>query len=129
MKLYLDDVRSPPDDSWTVARTAKEARSILLAGPVEMASLDHDLDICSTCTPGEVHKDTNLVVVASLEAVCAKGCTCACHETGYDFVKWMAGVGLWPEHKPAVHSANPVGKANMIAVIDRYWKSSKTSTA
>jgi hypothetical protein len=106
MKIYLDDVRDPPDGTWTVARTATEARALFLAGPVEMCSLDHDLGTCSLCT------------------VCAKGCTCTCHETGYDFVKWLAEKDLWSKFKPVVHSANPVGKTNMQAIINRYWRRS-----
>lgn len=43
MNLYLDDVRNPPDDSWTLVRTAEEARTIIASGVVECASLDHDL--------------------------------------------------------------------------------------
>jgi hypothetical protein len=122
IKLYLDDVRSPPDDTWTVARTAAEAWRLLLAHEVECASLDHDLGICPTCTPGERHEGAEIVVMASLEAICGKGCRCDCHATGYDFVKWMAESGLWPQFKPAVHSANPVGKSNMLAVIHRHWR-------
>ena len=50
MNLYLDDVRNPPDDSWTLVRTAEEARTIIASGVVECASLDHDLGECEECT-------------------------------------------------------------------------------
>jgi len=33
----------------------------------------------------------------------------------------MAETETWPEHKPTVHSANPVGRENMLATIERYW--------
>ena len=41
-------------------------------------------------------------------------------ETGYDLVKWMAENNQWPKGEITVHSANPVGAANMRAMIDRY---------
>jgi hypothetical protein len=107
IKLYLDDLRSPPDDTWTVARTAEEARVILLAGPVECASLDHDLGECPECEAARGYADPQN--------------TCPHRMTGYDLVKWMAEADVWPKFKPAVHSANPPGKANMVATIERYW--------
>lgn len=42
-------------------------------------------------------------------------------ETGYDLVKWCAENRVWSKHKPRVHSWNPVGAANMRAVINRYF--------
>jgi hypothetical protein len=43
MKLWVDDLRPPPDDTWTVARTSEEAVLHLLMRPWEVMSLDHDL--------------------------------------------------------------------------------------
>lgn len=120
MKLYLDDVRPPPDNTWTVAKTVKQAQQILSYHRVEEASLDHDLGICPICTPGQVV--SNIVIMKSLDAACPKGCICDCHETGYDLVKWMAANSIWTKTKPKVHSANPMGAMNMKAMIERYWK-------
>jgi endogenous inhibitor of DNA gyrase (YacG/DUF329 family) len=110
MNLYLDDVRNPPDDSWTLVRTAEEARAIIASGVVECASLDHDLGECDECaakstTPGLFYPFS-----------------CRHRMTGYDLVKWMAEEGQWPAKKPMVHSANPVGRANMVATIERYYR-------
>jgi hypothetical protein len=48
-KLYLDDLRAPPDGSWTVARSVEAAWYHIheYGLPIEM-SLDHDLgeDLC-----------------------------------------------------------------------------------
>jgi hypothetical protein len=43
-KLFIDDVRDPPDDSWTVVRTVEEAKYLIQSWdlPTHM-SLDHDL--------------------------------------------------------------------------------------
>jgi hypothetical protein len=43
MKVFLDDTRLPPDDSWTVVRTVQEALGLLAAGRVGEISLDDDL--------------------------------------------------------------------------------------
>lgn len=43
VKLWHDDIRRPPDDSWTWARTNREAMLVLLNKEVVEASLDHDL--------------------------------------------------------------------------------------
>src|SRR4051794_14205086 len=40
--------------------------------------------------------------------------------TGYDFCLWMAEHDIWPRERIAVHSANPVGAARMVGVIERY---------
>jgi len=40
-------------------------------------------------------------------------------KTGYDLVKWMAKKDIWPD-EIHVHSQNPVGRDNMLAVIKRH---------
>ena len=42
MKLWLDDVRTPPE-GWVWAKTAQEAIDLLLTREIEEISLDHDL--------------------------------------------------------------------------------------
>lgn len=46
-KLFVDDIRQPPDDTWTLARTVTEAiRYIDLYGvSIEEISLDHDISL------------------------------------------------------------------------------------
>lgn len=43
MKLYVDDLRSLPDNTWTLARTNTEAIRLLATGYVEEISIDHDI--------------------------------------------------------------------------------------
>lgn len=43
MKLWLDDIRKPPDEGWTWASDAEMAMHILSTGHVTEVSLDHDL--------------------------------------------------------------------------------------
>lgn len=89
MKIFLDDTRHSPDDTWTLVRTYDECMEILL-GPngddVEVLSLDHDLG------------DTLY--------------------TGYDVLCDIERlVHMDPAYTPPrtilIHSANPVGKRRM----------------
>ncbi len=111
MRLYLDDVRNPPDETWHVCRTAEEAKALLAAGGVEYASLDHDLGECEACEEARGHQDPQH--------------TCRHKMTGYDLCLWMAEFGVWPKNKPTVHSANPVGRQRMEGVIARYFQVSE----
>ena len=45
IKLFLDDVREPYDNSWTCVRTYSEAIELLKRNDVSIISLDHDLGI------------------------------------------------------------------------------------
>lgn len=114
IKLFLDDIRNPPDDTWTVARTAEEAQRLLSEQDVDMASLDHDLGECSDCAAKRGYEDPRF--------------TCPHRMNGYRLTLWMAETGHWPRQKPTVHSANPVGAANMRATIDRYWAPRESET-
>jgi hypothetical protein len=112
MNLYLDDIRNPPPGEWVVVRTAEDAKVLLASGLVEYASLDHDLGPCPQCTESEETEEGIKVVAAY---------PCPHSVTGYDLVKWMEETDNWPKYKPMVHSANPVGKANMIRAIERHY--------
>lgn len=106
MKLFLDDIRMPPDDTWVCARDIGVAKTLLEAGDVAFASLDHDLGACDACQQPDWHG-----VMPH----------CSHVGTGYDLCLWMAEHNIWPMQKPVVHSMNPVGRDRMRGVIDRYW--------
>lgn len=42
-KLFVDDIRNAPDDSWTVARTVTAAISAIDTFSFDVISLDHDI--------------------------------------------------------------------------------------
>lgn len=42
--------------------------------------------------------------------------------TGYDVVCWMEANDCWPLVSIAIHSMNPVGKANMLRAMERNGK-------
>lgn len=107
-RLYLDDVRNPPDDGggpWTICRTVEEAKALLLAGPVHEASLDHDLGQCDACRSDLGPNN------------------CPHVPTGLELVAWMLVHDRWPRLKPLVHSANGVFGPMMRFLIDRNWRS------
>lgn len=102
VKLWLDDIRPPWKHGclgWEWAKTADEATAFLSTGAVTEASLDHDLSEMATIgqpAPNE--------------------------KTGYTVVCWMEEHDVWPVNGCSVHSMNPVGKARMLAAIQRhYW--------
>lgn len=89
MKLWLDDVRPAPDETWTHAETAEEAIELIKTGRVTQVSLDHDLGIARKT-----------------------GYDVAC------FIEAMAHTGQIPPIKKfAVHSANPVGRERMVQAL------------
>lgn len=47
---------------------------------------------------------------------------CLDQETGYELICWMEENNIWPQGKISVHSSNPVGRKNMITVLEKYGK-------
>jgi hypothetical protein len=45
LKLWVDDIRRPPDDSWVWARRNEDAMRVLRSGQVTECSLDHDMGL------------------------------------------------------------------------------------
>lgn len=52
MKIWLDDERPFPDESWTWVFTAQQAIDFLKTGEVKEISLDHDLGDEESCGNG-----------------------------------------------------------------------------
>lgn len=102
MKLYLDDLRTPIEEFDFIARSYEEAIAIIEKhGPMSYISFDHDL--------GE-DDDGRLL------------------KSGFDFVKWLVKADnngyycFTDDFTYKVHSQNPVGKANIIALLEGYFK-------
>ena len=94
-KLYLDDIRIPKTEGWDIVRNYDEfVFWVRLHGIPDEVSFDHDL--------GEDTEKTGLNVAKWLGQYCI--------ETNTPFPKWN------------VHSANPVGKANIEAYINNVIK-------
>lgn len=94
-KLYLDDIRNPRSDGFVVVRSFNEAVNYVKQhGFPNYVSFDHDLGKSDA-------------------------------KTGYDFAKWLVDQDMRYETMPKdfsynVHSANPVGAANIRHFIDCY---------
>lgn len=93
MRLFLDDLRDPQDGNFTIARSTEEALTLAKESWPTFMSLDHDLG-------GE---DTTMVFLRRLV------------NEVWDGLKQV------PEYR--VHSANPVGKENIISFMES-WKRS-----
>ena len=92
MKLWVDDLRDPPDPEWMVARNYQEAIAILELGLVVTVSFDHDL--------GE-EKDGHDILTWLEEQIY------------YDKIQPPI---------MTVHSANPVGRKQMELAIKRIYE-------
>ena len=91
MKIWVDDIRTPPDDSWVWYKTSAIAIDDLILcsqgdGHIEVMSLDHDLGGDDTTRP---------------------------------IVLWMCENDFWPV-EVVVHSANPPGAYWLESMIERY---------
>jgi hypothetical protein len=97
MKIWVDDIRTPPDKTWTWVKSSRETIRYMtnwkiaqargwVDGPIDVMSLDHDLG-------GE---DTTRYIVL-----------------------WCCNHDWWPV-EVIVHSANPVGVEWLEGMIERY---------
>lgn len=100
MKMFLDDIRIPKNSYDITVRSYDEAiRFIEINGIPNFISFDHDLG-CDN--KGEILKN------------------------GYDFAKWLVRMDIENKYKfPKdfkfnVHSANPIGRNNIEAILNNY---------
>ena len=118
--LYLDDVRTPKADNWEVVRNYDEfVAHIKLKGlgAYEVISLDHDL--------GEgamVEYYTNVKPNYELDY------NRITEKTGMDCARFLVAESMntkIPLPTIYVHSANPIGSANMMGYINNYFRNCK----
>lgn len=97
VKIWHDDIRTPPDGSWIWARTNEQAKVILLKYDVDEISLDHDLGLEG------LQSNSKTVYLKGTSPV----------GTGYDLVEWMCANDHLPK-KATVHSWNAPGGERMV---------------
>jgi len=114
VKIYLDDVRIPVDQSWVVVKNYDEfVQKVTEIGleNIELISLDHDLG-------DSAMKEWLHGVVKNYE-INYDNIT---EKTGMDCAKWL--VNQWMNGKPVckvmVHSANGIGSGNICGLIWNY---------
>lgn len=115
--LYLDDVRIPTEGDWEVVRNYEEFVSHIQINGLEnyeVISLDHDL--------GEgamVEYYTNVKPNYELDYKRIP------EKTGMDCVRYLISEAIDKKitlPKIYVHSANPIGAANMMGYINNYFR-------
>jgi hypothetical protein len=121
ISLYLDDVRIPKDNSWQVVKDYTEFVShIRLNGleNYEVITLDHDLgkeamdEFYNNALPNYTLNYDNIIN----------------EKTGLDCAKWLVAESMIkkiPLPQIYVHSANPIGSANIMGYVNNYLMSCK----
>lgn len=114
-KLYLDDVRTPTSDDWVIVRNYDEfVKEINLHGleSFEVISLDHDLGEGAMVEYYTNVKNNFTLDYSNIE-----------EKTGMDCCKFLVNLSMTkniPLPQIYVHSANPIGSANMMGYINNY---------
>lgn len=114
-KIYLDDVRTPLHNDWVVVRNYNEFVNVINEiglESIELISLDHDL--------GESAMTEYYTNVKNNYELNYKNIT---EKTGYDCCKFLVTLSMdknIPLPLITVHSANPIGSANMMGYINNY---------
>ncbi len=113
-RIYLDNVRTPVDPTWVVVRNYDEFVNIVNKFGLEniaLISLDHDL---GDSAMKEWHTNVYHNYTLNYDNITEK--------TGYHCAKWL--VEQWLDGKPVVdvytHSANAIGSANIMGIINNY---------
>jgi hypothetical protein len=120
--LYLDDVRTPKADNWEVVRNYDEfVAHIRLKGleNYEVISLDHDLGDTAMQEYYNNVRDNYTIDYSNIK-----------EKTGMDCAKWLVAESMnrkIPLPQIYIHSANPIGSANMMGYINNYLMNSRLS--
>lgn len=115
-KIYLDDVRTPTDKGWRVVRNYHQFVDVIQElglDSIDHISLDHDL---GDSAMNEYYQNVKPNYRLDYDNIQEK--------TGMDCVKWLVDYCLDNRSDMplvTVHSANPIGSANMMGWINNYW--------
>lgn len=121
IKIYLDDLRTPIEDGWYVVRDYRQFINALRLYGLEnitLISLDHDLGPEAI---DEYFKNVRNNFTLNYENIINE-------KTGYDCAKFLVDMSVQknvPIPPVQVHSANPIGCANIIGYINNYLKNCK----
>jgi hypothetical protein len=101
VRLWLDDLRSPPE-GWVAVDSVNEAVKVLLSCDVVEAALDHDLSFSTTDeSPSAVRQN------------------------GMHLLVWMKETGNWPRRRPAVHTSDECKGREMREFITAHFRARK----
>jgi len=117
IRVYLDDIRTPVETNWVVVRNYDEfIKFVSETGldNIEVISLDHDL---GDSAMQEYYNNVSPNYRLDYNNITEK--------TGYDCAKWLVEESIKTETRLpeiVVHSANPIGSANITGYINNYLK-------
>lgn len=114
LKLWHDDVRRPPNGSWTWVRSNAEAQLLLKYANITEISLDHDLG-------GSDIPDEDLDEGTDFDYMQLTGT-----ETGFDLVQWMCEHDCVPDFV-RIHSMNAPAAKRMCHEIEFHWYNEQLS--
>ena len=106
LKLFVDDFRDAPDDTWNVARTTEEAIRAIATMEFSEISLDHDIE----------NRPETFQPVAYFIGVKYYTDMPVDIEVGGKIHKMRPLLGP----KIFIHSGNPVGAQNMVDILQSY---------
>jgi hypothetical protein len=115
LRLYLDDIRTPVDEGWIVVRNYDEfVAQIKLRGlgSFELISLDHDLGEGAMVEYYTNVKNNYMLDYNNIN-----------ERTGMDCCHYLVSESMnekIPLPQIYIHSANPIGAANMMGYINNY---------
>ena len=122
LRLYIDDIRTPVDDDWILVRNYDEfVAQIKLngLGNFEVISLDHDLGEGAMVEYYTNVKNNYMLDYNNIE-----------ERTGMDCCRYLVSESMnekIPLPQIYVHSANPIGSANMMGYINNYLMNCRLS--
>jgi len=108
-KVYLDDVRTPIENDWEIARDYDQFVEIIQRiglDNIEVISLDHDLGESAMIEYYNNVKDNYKLEYDNIE-----------EKTGYDCCKFLVNLSMdsgIPFTSIYFHSANPIGSHNIM---------------
>lgn len=103
-RLWHDDIRRPPDDSWLWARTNEQAIEMLRAGGIGEISLDHDLGL------EDVDPDAEGAYRRAGSSP---------DGSGADLARWMCEHNVLPA-RVSVHSWSDTGVEAIVAIFTEH---------
>ena len=117
-KIYLDDERTPNDKDWIVVRNYGQfIKKILDIGldNIDVISFDHDLGDTAVEEYYTNVMNKGILDYDNIE-----------EKTGYDAAKWLVEQYMdnitSPFPQVYVHSANPIGAANIVNYVNRFLR-------
>ena len=129
-KVYLDDVRTPTNEGWTVVRSydefVKKDSEIGLSN-IDVVSLDHDLgdtamdEYYNNVSPNYTLDYTHITEKTGMD--CAKWLVNHFYDVNPfwgDFSRNKKKKEEFPFPKVYTHSANPIGSANIMGYINNF---------